>query len=91
MTHAFHQYIVVCEHADSFRKHMDENQISTRIYYTTPCHRQPIFSNHTQYEDSFPVTEAMTESLVAIPVFHEMTDEELERVTTALASYQLPI
>ena len=89
--HAFHQYIVVCEHADSFRKHMDENQISTRVYYTTPCHRQPIFSNHPQYEDTFPVTEAMTESLVAIPVFHEMTDAELERITTALGSYQLPI
>ena len=68
--HAFHQYIVVCEHADSFRKHMDENQ-SQHVFTTQPHVIGNQFSQITSIRGYFPVTEAMTESLVAIPVFHE--------------------
>ena len=90
VVHAFHQYIVHCEDATSFRSHMDDNAISTRVYYTTPCHKQPIFSSHPQFNDSFPITETRTEQLVAIPVFHEMTDKELSRIKDALTSYLMP-
>lgn len=90
VVHAFHQYIVHCDDAASFRAHMEEKSVSTRVYYTTPCHKQPIFENHPQYDDSFPVTENRTEQLVAIPVFHEMTEDELARIKYALSSYLGP-
>lgn len=41
-------------------------------------------------DDSFPVTENRTEQLVAIPVFHEMTEDELARIKYALSSYLGP-
>jgi dTDP-4-amino-4,6-dideoxygalactose transaminase len=66
---------------------MDEHLIDARVHYPIPCHKQPVFSNHPQHQVNFVMTDSICKKLVAIPIFHEMRADEIERVISALSSY----
>ena len=78
--HAWHQYCLLTRDPDGLRDELDAADIDSRVYYATPCHRQEVYAEHPQHDDSFPVTDAIAHRLVAIPIFHQMTDEQVERV-----------
>ena len=50
------------------------------------AHRQPAYSHVVVAPDQLPVTEHLTDSTLILPVFHQMTDHELERVVEVLRS-----
>ena len=85
--HAWHQYCIQTEHASAFVTHMDRNYIDARRYYTTPIHCQQVFQNHPQHQTTLPVTDHLGQTLVAIPVMHELRDEEIERILKALHAF----
>ena len=85
--HAWHQYCVKTASVEEFVQHMSNNNIASRVIYPTPCHKHPVYSDHPQSDDSFATTDALSSSLVAIPVHHELTEEELQRIVQALQSY----
>jgi len=85
--HAWHQYCIQTDHASAFVEHMDRNHIDARRYYTTPIHCQQVFQNHSQYQITLPVTDHLGQTLVAIPVMHELHDEEIERIVKALITF----
>ena len=65
---------------------LEQAGIDSRIYYATPCHRQQVYAQHPQHNEAFPVTDDIANRLVAIPVFHQMTDDEVQRVIDAVVS-----
>jgi perosamine synthetase len=85
--HAWHQYCIQTDHASAFVAHMDRNDIDARRYYTTPIHCQQVFQNHPQYQTTLPVTDHLGQTLVAIPVMHELHEEEIERILQALRAF----
>ena len=85
--HAWHQYCLLVDEPEPFRQALETAGIDTRVYYATPCHRQQVYANHPQHHDAFAVTDAIAHRLVAIPVFHQMTDDEVERVIDAVVSF----
>ncbi|MCS5527590.1 MAG: DegT/DnrJ/EryC1/StrS family aminotransferase [Candidatus Poseidoniales archaeon] len=85
--HAWHQFCIVVEDEVAFIKHLDEELIDARVHYPIPCHKQPVFSNHSQHHTELIRTDSISNKLVAIPVFHEMRTDEVERVIDALNSY----
>jgi len=85
--HAWHQFCILVEDEVAFIKHLDEELIDARVHYPTPCHKQPVFTNHPQHNINMATTDSISTKLVAIPVFHEMRDDEVERVIAALNSY----
>ena len=85
--HAWHQYCVKTASVEEFVQHMSNHNIASRVIYPTPCHKHPVYSGHPQSDDSFVTTDALSSSLVAIPVHHELTEEELQRIVQALQSY----
>ena len=84
--HAWHQYCLLAEDPEGLRAALDEANIDSRIYYATPIHRQQVYSNHPQFNTPLPVTDDITHRLVAVPVHHQMTDEEVDRVIAAVLS-----
>ena len=58
--------------------------IGTGIFYPTPAHLQPAFSNLGYKPGSFPHAEKLCEEVVSLPVVPEMTEEEIDQVCTAL-------
>ena len=85
--HAWHQYCIRTEDPASFIAHFDSLGIDARQYYTTPCHQQHVYKLHSQYSQRLENTDMATTLLVAIPVMHELTKEEIQRIVEALQSY----
>lgn len=89
--HAWHQYCLLVQNPDGLRHALDAAEIDSRVYYATPCHRQEVYADHPQHHAAFPVTDTIAHRLVAIPIFHQMSDEQVERVIQAVvkASHQV--
>lgn len=88
--HAWHQYCLSTEYPDELVAHLDQHGIDARRYYVTPCHRQNVFAKHPQHEAILPVTATLSSTLVAIPVMHELRDDEIERIIAAVTSFSTP-
>ncbi len=86
--HAWHQFVLRVNDRDKFIQHMSDNGISTGIHYPIPCHLQPVFSDHPQgRRGQLEFTEQLCEEIVSIPVFPLLTDQEVERVISAVSSF----
>jgi perosamine synthetase len=84
--HAWHQYCLLIDEPDSFREALDKKGIDSRVYYGQPCHRQGVYSEHPQHNDAFEVTDDVASRLVAIPIHHQLTDNEVNRIIAAVTT-----
>ncbi len=87
--HAWHQYCLTTNYPDQLVNHLDNHGIDARRYYSTPCHKQAVFANHPQHNETLPITDKLSNSLVAIPVMHELSDIEAQRVIEAVATFSV--
>ncbi len=85
--HAWHQYCIQADNIESFLQHMADHDIAARQIYPVPCHQHPVYNEHRQANDDFPITSRLSKQLVSIPVHHGLTDVELNRIVRALGSY----
>lgn len=78
-THVFHQYVPRSPQRDQILKALQAASIGCAIYYPVPLHRQDVFA--ADYRDlSLPVTEAVCNECFALPIFPEMSDEQIVTV-----------
>mgnify|MGYP001199161653 FL=1 len=87
--HAWHQYCLFSDKAQELVKYLDENNIDSRIYYSKPCHHQAVFVNHPQFEEPFEVTDEIAGNLVAIPVMHELADQEVAHIISTITNFEI--
>ena len=86
--HAWNQYVLKTENAAELVAHLHAHNISSTIHYPTPCHLQPLYSTHHQHAaGNIPITEEICHQLVSIPVFPQLTDEEVDHIITAVNSW----
>jgi dTDP-4-amino-4,6-dideoxygalactose transaminase len=71
---------------DSLRRWLTERGIGSEIYYPVPLHQQECFRPWGPYP-RLPVCEAAADEVVSLPVFAEMTAEELATVANAVADF----
>jgi len=68
--------------------HLMRNDIQSRAYFDPPIHLQKIYiSNFGYKKGDFPVAEEMSASLLAIPFFTSMTEDQVKQVCDALSNY----
>ena len=79
-THVYHLYTVQVQHRDQFRQKLQQAGIATGIHYPVPLHLQPACAHFGYKQGMFPVTEAIAEHIVSLPMYAELTDEQLHRV-----------
>jgi dTDP-4-amino-4,6-dideoxygalactose transaminase len=83
--HVFHQYTIRVPRRDQVQKRLAELGISTTVYYPTPIHMQPIYASLNLQEGDFPVTEQACKEALSLPIFPELTSEQILYVSHALA------
>jgi len=86
-THAWHQYCLIVEQPLEFKAYLDQHDIDARIYYAKPCHHQKVFQNHHQYQQPLKLTDELGPKLVAIPVHHQLSEDDVERVIEAVTAF----
>lgn len=71
---------------DSLRRWLQERGIASEIYYPVPLHAQECFAAGGPYAP-MPVSETLSNEVISLPVFPEMTDEEREAVIVAIEDF----
>lgn len=86
-THIFHQYVIRAERRDELRAFLAERKIGSEVYYPLPLHLQPVFSYLGLREGDLPVAEQAAREVLALPMFAELTEPEIQRVVGAIAEF----
>jgi dTDP-4-amino-4,6-dideoxygalactose transaminase len=85
--HTYHQYVVRAKRRDELNAFMSERGIAARVYYPLALHLQPCFAYLGYGKGDFPAAEKLTEEVLALPMFPELTMPEQERVVGAMAEF----
>jgi dTDP-4-amino-4,6-dideoxygalactose transaminase len=83
--HIYHQFVIRSMNRDDLRDHLTGCGIGTEIYYPVPLHLQKCFSRLNS--ESLPEAEAAAGQVLALPIFPELTDSEVEQVANAVTSF----
>ena len=85
--HVFHQYVVKFK-SERYREKVIESfkkrEIGFAIYYPKPLHMQKVFEKVGYREGDFPISEELSRTTLALPMFPEIRDEEVEEVVTVI-------
>ncbi len=87
--HAWHQYCLLVDpvqfgsNRDSLAERLKEKGIASGVHYPRGLHQQPIFEE-LYGRSKLPVTEKITESILAIPVHHGLTPDEAKTIVKAI-------
>ncbi len=82
--HVYHQYVVRVANRNAVRARLAQDGVATAVFYPVPLHLQECFKELGYREGSFPVAEKAAKEVLALPIFPELTDEEVERVAASL-------
>ena len=87
-THVFHQYTVKIKTGklkrDAIRVEMGKLGIPTMIYYPIPLHQQKAFDTENYPLGSFPVSEALCDVVLSLPIHTEMNYEMVQEIALNL-------
>jgi dTDP-4-amino-4,6-dideoxygalactose transaminase len=77
-----HLFPIRAPRRDELREYLLENGIETGIHYKVPAHLQPALRAHRHRAMPMPVTEATCPRLVSLPMFPELSAEQIDHVAT---------
>jgi len=84
----YHLYVIRCARRDKLQDHLAERGVTTLIHYPVPIHLQPAFSDLGKVVGDFPVTEECAGEVLSLPIFPELTDEEIHQVAQSVNSFR---
>ena len=85
--HVFHLYVVEAPDRDALRNHLDGAGVGTLIHYPTPVHGHPPYRRLAEGPVPLSVSERLCERILSLPIYPELREDEVERVTTALSAF----
>ena len=85
--HVMHLYVVESPERDALQAFLNERGIGTALHYPRAVHQQGAYAGRIRGSENLPITERLYETLLSLPLYPELRDDEVERICTALADW----
>jgi len=85
--HIYHQYVIQTKSRDALKEHLAKHNIQTGIHYPVPPHLQKAYSFLNLPKGSLPVTEKLSETILSLPIYPGMKNEDVEYVCESIKNY----
>lgn len=85
--HVYNQYVVRVKARDQLREFLAKKEIGTEIYYPLPLHRQKCFEGFNMNLHDFPNADQAAQETLALPIYPELTRDQLEHVASSITEF----
>ena len=85
--HVFNQFTLRVRKRDELRTYLKDHGVGSEVYYPLPLHLQNCYRDLGHQKGAFPQSESAAEEVLSIPIYAELTDEQLQYVVQMIASF----
>lgn len=85
--HIYNQYVLRVPKRDELKAYLGENEIGCSVYYPLSLHQQNCFSHLGYKQGDFPESEKAAASTIALPIFPELSEEQIKFVAEKVNSF----
>jgi dTDP-4-amino-4,6-dideoxygalactose transaminase len=85
--HVYYMYTIHCAERDELSEYLESQGIGTQKIYATPVPMQPSYQYLEYAPEDIPVSVELADQLLCLPVFPELTDQEIETVSAAIHKF----
>lgn len=86
-THTYHLYVIRAKRRDALKTYLQEKGIETQIHYPKPLPLVKAYAYLGHSESDFPVASACMHEILSLPMYPELTKEEIEYVAASINSF----
>ena len=85
--HVYYLYTIRAPQRDELRDHLKQRGISTMVYYPLSLHRQKLYRELGYAEVSLPQSERAEGEVLSLPMYPELTEEQIEQIAMAICDF----
>lgn len=87
-THAMHLYVIALDNRESLRTYLSENGIQAALHYPLAIHQQPAYRTRSlKGANQLVETERFYQRLLSLPMYPELSDENVSKVIECVQSW----
>lgn len=84
----YHQYAVLTKKRGELKAHLESKGVGVGVHYDIPIHLQPIYREMYGFKEGMlPVTERLCKEVLTLPMFVDITDEQIKYVGECIAEF----
>jgi dTDP-4-amino-4,6-dideoxygalactose transaminase len=85
--HIYNQYVIRVENRDALKDHLTQHEIGCSVYYPLSLHQQKCFADLNYKTGDFPESEKAANHTIALPIYPELTKEQIEFVAKTVNEF----
>jgi dTDP-4-amino-4,6-dideoxygalactose transaminase len=86
-TSVYHLYVILVDNRDRLQKFLSKKGVGTGLHYPLPLHLQKAYSHFGYKKGDFPVAEQAAERLLSLPMFPELTNQQIDYVVKSIKEF----
>ena len=83
----YHLYVVRHPRRDELKRHLEAHQVGCALHYPVPLHLQNCYRSLGYHPGDFPVAEKAARECLSLPIYPELTNEQIERVAAVIHDF----
>ena len=85
--HIYHVFVIRCDERDELEGYLKKKGIMTVKHYPVPMHLQGAYKSLGYKEGDLPIAEKISQTVLSLPLYHGMTDEDIQYVIDAINEF----